>query len=1152
MIIPMRLYSHLFAIDFRSLFVLQVFCLFVVIQSAVGQEVDPKFHHYTSTEGLSQNNVTCILQDSEGFMWFGTQDGLNKYDGYTFTIYQNISGDTTTISNSQVTALLEDKDKNLWIATQSGGLNKYDRKNDQFTYFMHEEGNKNSLSSNKIKSLYQDKAGILWIGTDGEGLNRFDPVTKTFTHYKNDFHDITSIGFNIVSSLFEDSHGKFWVGTYYGGLNLMDREKGTFSHFPVDGGEKGTHSNKITQIFEDSKGNLWIAADNGGLSLYNRDENTFSTIMYNPYQPDGLTTNDVTALGEDPDGNIWIGTRNGGLNILDRKRNLHYFSFDPFNVRSLNNNSIYSIYKDNRGNMWVGTFAGGVNLHLALKENFRLFKPALNNINSLSHKEVLSIIEDKKGNIWIGTDGGGLNKYDPSSGNFTHFKRDDSKTGAISDNVIMTLVEDHKGAIWAGTLNMGVSILEAGSKGFKNYENDNFAKGGNHWNAPTSMIEDKDGKVWIGTWDRGLSFYDRERDTVFHYRFWADSKLNNKNINSNIIFSLHEDSEGFIWIGTQSSGLNMLDKKDWTITHFTHQVNNPASISGNNINAIMEDRNGNIWVGTNEGLNLFNKKNKTFKAFRTKEGLPNNVVQGILEDSKGNLWLSTNKGLSMFDPGTKVFKNYDVSDGLQGNEFKRNSAFRSKTGELYFGGTNGMNSFHPDSLQFNQEIPPVVLTNFKIFNQQVPIGEESVLKTHISQAKEITLPYHQSVFTFEFAALNYIYPDKNQYAYMLEGFDKEWNEVGNHRSATYTNLDPGKYTFRVKGSNNDNVWNEEGTALSVIITPPFWLTWWFKTLAALSVIGSAVTFYRVRVNAITQQKIRLEEQVKEKTANLVTANSELIKRQEEIATQRDHLKIANEQVMSSIQYAQTIQKAILPSVEKIAQVFPQHFILYRPKDVVSGDFYWFAQLAKEDTGLQTDLSFMAVVDCTGHGVPGAFMSIIGSTLLNEIVNQKQLTDPAAILEQLHLGVKQAVEKTEGMNTAGMDVCLIRYEQWGMGQVKIQFSGAKRNLLFVRNGSHEVEKLGADRRSIGSQVSIAFTTQELVLEKGTMLYLSSDGYTDQNNPEREKMGGAKFNEIILSTAKAPVEEQLQAFEHALDEHQQIAEQRDDISLLGIRV
>lgn len=693
------------------------------------------------------------------------------------------------------------------------------------------------------------------------------------------------------------------------------------------------------------------------------------------------------------------------------------------------------------------------------------------------------------------------------------------------------------------------------------HKQDSLAKKIRHTFA---LHKDSKGNMWSGNFEGGLGIHDLQNSST---RIFYNDPKDEQSLSNNTINTIFEDSQGNIWAGASFNGLNKLKINEEGKLISQRFLPGPSGIAGDLINQVTEDSKKNIWVATDKGLSKISGNDIT--NYTSKDGLPSDIIESVVEDKNGMLWIGTAKGLASYDPDKDRFKVYTVSDGLQGNKFTRHAVAKLRSGEILFGGSNGFNIFHPDSVKDNPNKPKVFLTDFKLFNKSISIGEkDSLLRVPVSFTKEITLPYNENILSFDFVALNFTHSTKNQYAFMMEGLETAWNYVGNQQNATYTNLDPGQYTFRVKASNNDGVWNEEGTAISIIITPPYWQTWWFKALVALSLIGGAFTFYQVRMNAVKAQKIELEKQVKEKTADIQKANDDLVERQEEIlqqqeelqtqaeilqrtnseltekqeeiqaqseelllindnlknsqeeiALQRDHLKIANEQVMSSIKYAQTIQKAILPSVQNISQVFPEQFIIYRPKDVVSGDFYWFAHLAKEDSGLSSDLTFMAVVDCTGHGVPGAFMSIIGSTLLNEIVNQKFITDPAQVLEHLDQGVKLAVEKAEGINTAGMDVCLCRFENDG-GQTKVLYSGAKRDLIYLLPESSKVEKLKSDRRSIGSSSSTEFTTQELILSSGSMLYLTSDGMADQNNPAREKLGTGRLNKSIHSLISCP--------------------------------
>ncbi len=572
----------------------------------------------------------------------------------------------------------------------------------------------------------------------------------------------------------------------------------------------------------------------------------------------------------------------------------------------------------------------------------------------------------------------------------------------------------------------------------------------------------------------------------------------------------------------------------------------------------------NLWIGTRNGLNKFDPKTETFTRYSEKDGLPNKIIYGVLGDNSGNLWFSTNNGLSMLNPKTNKFTNFERKDGLQSSEHNSGSFHKGKNGKLYFGGINGFNEFNPDSVKINKYIPPVVITDFLLFNKSVNVGnnktEKFQLKEHINYTQEITLNYTNYIFAFEFSALNYRQAEKNQYKYMLAGLDKEWIETDYlHRRATYTNLSPGEYTFIVKASNDAALWNEKGTEIKLIILPPFWKTWWFRSLIVIFIITCLVSFYLLRMKAIKKQNKELELQVKKRTIDLSNINTklkenqaELEVKQEEIISQRDMLsfknekiELQNEQIKGSIRYAKTIQNAILPPIDELNKYF-ETFILFRPKDIVSGDFYWHSKTDK--------YHFIAVVDCTGHGVPGAFMSTIGSRLLNEIIAEHKIYSPNKILEEFNIRTQKALRQKQTSILDGMDVCLCRIES--REKSKVIFSGAKRDLYYYSAGSKSMETLKAERKSIGGAVSsknkAEFTNQELLLNKGDLLYMTTDGYIDQNNFDRKRFGLNELNELLKNNAEKPLRKQKKILEKVLDKWQEDVSQRDDITILGIKI
>ena len=834
-----------------------------------------KFSHLDRDAGLSQSNVICILQDSRGFMWFGTRDGLNKYDGYQFTVYKNNTEDTNSLSNNFITGIIEDSKGALWITTWGGGLNRFDREKNRFTHYRHNKKDVNSISDDFVKSVSGDSQGNLWIGTQTGGVNMFDHNTGQFITYVHNNKDSQSLSDNEVNTVFEDSRKQIWVATGNGGLNLFDPKLKTFTAFQHDERNSGSlASNKVLNIFEDHLHHLWIGTRGGGLDQFDNKKNVFRHFKNDPRNKNTLAQNVVFSVVEDNDNKLWIGTENGGLSIFNiDKETFNNYRHDDIDNTSISNNSIDCVYKDANGNIWAGTYSGGINMYSKNANKFAHYKHT-SDPHSLSNNNVLNLQEDSKNNLWVATDGGGLNLFDRKTGVFTHFLHDPSNKNSICGNYVLTVQEDSKENIWIGTWGDGVTVINKSHNTFTHFKNnpaDSFSLSGNNAYAIT---RDKDNDIWIGTYGEGLNLYDSKRNRFIHYK----NQLTNPNsLGSNNIQTLLSDTKGYLWIGTYDNGLNRYDKKTNSFTRFIHDAGK-KNLSNNTINCLFEDSHGNIWIGTAAGLNYLDTKTNQITVWFTKDGLPNDMILGIQEDTKGNLWLSTNKGISRFNPQTKLFKNFYVSEGLQSNEFKAHACLTTRQGVMYFGGVNGFNEFVPDSIKESRIDPPLVITKFQIFNQDVLIARDaddpSPLTKDITETREINLPYKNSVISFEFASLNYTNPEVKQYAYMLEGFDKVWNDIGSRRVATYTNLDPGKYIFKLRALNNDGGMSSRIISLDLNIVPPFWLSGWFKLIAAISIIGVVISFYRYRINTVNAQKDKLERQVQERTERLVLLTEE--------------------------------------------------------------------------------------------------------------------------------------------------------------------------------------------------------------------------------------------------------------------------------------
>ncbi|MDB5025944.1 MAG: response regulator [Mucilaginibacter sp.] len=829
------------------------------------QKLSLNFEHFGTKEGLSQVNVNCIIQDSRGFMWIGSRNGLNRYDGYKFITYRYAPQDENSLSNNMITDLVEDTGGNIWVAT-ANGLNCYERKTGILTRYMHDDHHINSLADNIINRLALDNDGSLWIATQNGGLDRLDLKRKIFTHHAHSDNTSGTVNDNNVRTVYKDSQGELWIGTASGGLSLYDRKSNTFCAFPfLDPKTHRPSGQNALSITENSKHELWIGTQEDGLYLFNEQDKTFKRFTHKQDSDNTISSNTIYSLIKDKDGNLWIGTENGGLSVWDVKRKKFYnYLHDEVDGNSINGNSIYGICRDRSGNMWLGAFSGGVNLFKKSTSSFTSYRH--NSLpNSLSNNFVLSLFEDKDKNIWAGTDGGGLNKFDPEEGTFRSYKQKSGSGKGLSGNYVLVLDQDDQGNIWAGTWGNGITVINP-ENGRCSYFNRDAA--GSHKlgsNNVYNLIQTRDKKIWIAVFGAGLDCYDKRTNTIKYYT--ADLK-NPESISSNYIYALHEDKKGRLWIGTSDAGLELMDRKSNNFTHFKHDEKK-NSISNNSITDIFEDGKGHLWLCTLSGLNYFDPATKHFTVFTKKDGLSSDITYAVKQDGQGKLWISTNNGLCRLDPLTGRFSNYTTEDGLQGDEFKPHSALATSNGELYFGGINGFNAFYPEQILKPAALSPVLITGIQVDNKALAIAKNSrdpsPLKQDIADTRSITLSYKQSMVSLEFVSLDFGSANKKEYAYKLEGFDTEWIYVGSRNTASYTNLPPGRYSFMVKCRNNAGLWSPVKNKLQIIIVPPLWLTWWFKILAAGFFAGAIYCIFKYRMRAIKLQQLVLEKLVQERT-----------------------------------------------------------------------------------------------------------------------------------------------------------------------------------------------------------------------------------------------------------------------------------------------
>lgn len=811
------------------------------------QPVSIKFDRIGLEQGLSQSTVNAIAQDSQGFMWFGTQDGLNRYDGYSIKIFKHDAEDSNSISDNNIWSLLCDKKGNLWIGTQSGGLNSYRYSTNRFNYFLHNDKDSESISDNSVTALFEDARGFIWVGTR-KGLNKFDPSSRVFEHIQFQGTDNYT-----VWTITDDHSSNIWIGTTIGLFKLSsgetdERNIQPYIHYPKD--PNSLSGNEILSICVDDEGKLWVGTWGNGLDILdlrnNGNQNKFSHFIHNPGDQNSLTSNYLGSVFEDSKKNLWIATFDAGLLQYDRRANSFIKVMDG---------ALRSIFEDKTGIIWVGTASDGIKLYDRRKNKFKHFYDDKEKPDDMSGNMVVAILEDKDGELWIGTYGDGLNHFDKKRQKVNVFKFVPGNQFSLSNNNILALAESADGNIWVGTYG-GLNRFDKKTGRFIHYKNNpGNSNSISHNEISFLYYDNRDNLLYIGFEKGGFDSMDRNGN-IAHYSLMDNSSIT----------SIYRGAQNGLLIGTFKGDLYQLLAPSNLHKQIKLIFKTSDETTYKGIASIYEDAAGILWISTlRGGLIKFNAADGSKNSFTEKDGLSNNVIYASLTDSKGNLWLSTNRGLSKFNLRTHEFKNYDVDDGLQSNEFDQNACFESRNGEMFFGGVNGFNAFYPEEITDNKNVPPVYLTSFKVFDNKLTFPDP------IPFNKKIELSYSENFFSFEFVAINYTAPEKNQYAYILEGFDKDWHYVpASNRYASYTNLDPGEYILRVKGSNNDGIWNKKGASIIVIVKPPFWMTWWFRVIGAVLVISVGFIIYIKRVKALEDERALQQE-----------ISTQLIKKQEE-------------------------------------------------------------------------------------------------------------------------------------------------------------------------------------------------------------------------------------------------------------------------------
>ena len=832
-----------------------------------------RFDHLTLDDGLSQSNVLSVMQDSDGHMWFGTENGLNKYNGYEFDYFKRERGNPDALSSDFIFDVEEDIDGNLWIATNGGGLAMLNRQTGKVRSFQHDSENSNSVSSNIIRSLLIDGDGIVWIGTRGAGLGRFDPTSEQFSHY--DFSATDSDKTNTVFALYQRAAGELWVGGDHGltRLDTKSNDSTTFINDAADASSLSAHS--VRAIEEDASGQLWIGTHGGGLSRLDAAGHSFDHFSHSADNAETISGNRVSSIFQDSDGRLWVGT-NQGLNLVDHTTGSAVrYAPDNADSSSLRDNNITTIYQDRSGLLWVGTKYHGLNKWNPRTWQFGLELAKEITASGESQPNVMSLVEGAGGTLWVGTFGEGLNAINRSTGEVVKYRNDPSSSLPIGDDRVMSLMRDSNGRIWAGTMAAGISRLDPAAGTSESFLHSNDDPNSLSANGIMAMHEDRNGNVWVGTFGGGISVYDPKTESFKRYQSDAS---NPSSLSNDRVTAFAEDASGKMWVGTDAGGLNLFDPKTESFHHFRHHPDDPKAIASDKIYAVNIDAEGIVWVGTHGGgLDRVVGHSSApsdiyFANVSQKDGLANDVVYSVQFDSTGWIWLSTNYGISRYNPDSGEFKNLHRKDGLQSEEFNFGAHHKSESGELFFGGHNGYNAFRPEDIRPSTVVPLVALTGF--FGS----GDKTKSDIPVDDAGNVEISWKEDVIAFEFAALDFTAPEQNHYMYKLEGFDKDWIDLGNRRRATYTDLNDGSYLFRVRAASSDGVWNEAGFAVPVKVSAAPWDTWWayLGYLALVAQLAAGLWLgHRRKIRREEEYSHRLEQEVNVRTEKLLDKNEQL-------------------------------------------------------------------------------------------------------------------------------------------------------------------------------------------------------------------------------------------------------------------------------------
>lgn len=864
------------------------------------------FKRLTTKSGLSQSNVTSIAKDKKGFLWFATRDGLNRYDGYQFKVYQYDREDKTSLSSSYLSVVYVDGSGRLWVGTSSG-LDLYDPASDSFKHYR--PGKKDTY----VKAIVQDFDGQMWIGTK-EGLFLFDPEKKHFDGFFYNNSDPGTISNNDINVISQFDRNYLWIGTT-SGLNRLDLKTRKIRRYPAPGETLYYQPGSVKGIADTQDGYMWVAFEGKGLFRFDKRSGQLSNL--NEISTGlRLPSNNLIFMNMGYDSRLWIGTESDGLIIYNYKTNkFEQYKHDNFDESTISHNIVRCIYHDTSGIVWLGTNSGGISYITRNADKFIHYKPIPYHPNSLGNAGVKGFAEDDSKRIWIATEGG-VDVFDPGKKQFKHYRHKEGGRNGLSDNNIYSVARVGKDSMAFGSFQGGLDILDIKTGKFSNFRKDPKNVNSLSDNRIFKIFLDRKDNVWIATWAGGLNRFNKHTKRITHYSIARELKKTNEAL----IYTINEDFDGNIWLGTEQ-GLYWLNVATGTFRRYSHKDNNNSSLSNDIVTSILLDSKNNLWIGTaGGGINLFNRKLGTFSLLNKKKGLANDYIHGIIEDQAGDLWISSNNGLTRYQISTAKATNYGLAYGLQGLEYKQDASFKGSDGSIYFGGTNGFNIIRSSELVTNTTVPNIVFTGFSIFNKPVTSRDEhSPLRQDITQTTHITLHANQSTFSLEFAALNMIAPENNQYAYKMIGLHDKWIPLGNQRSVSFSNLPQGDYSFIVKASNNEGIWNDQGSVMHIRVIPVFWKSLWFNVLALMLTCAAIYGVYRLRVKVIKRQKAVLERLVKQRTREVYAQAREIQEQSERIQATNEELQSQAEEIQQQTNYLHDLNEKLHVQKEQEAE-----------------------------------------------------------------------------------------------------------------------------------------------------------------------------------------------------------------------------------------